>query len=119
MIGICIPPIHYLTGTKKTLQMSTTLNTLNSIIFDLQTEGFVHTFSIIQDEIGCSGPRKLYKPAEIKIVKQNNYRANPYSSSGATIYALETNDGYKGILINRRGIYANEAIESFIQKASL
>lgn len=97
--------------------MNATLQTLSSIIYDLQNEGFVHTFSIIQDEIGCSGPRKLYKPAEIKIVKQNNYRANPYSSSGAIIYALQTNDGYKGILIHRRGIHANAAIERFIQKA--
>ena len=98
--------------------MTNATNTINSIIYDLQTEGFVHTFSIIEDEIGCSGPRKLYKPAEIKIVKQNNYHANPYSSSSAIIYALETNDGYKGILIYRRGIYADEAIERFIQKAS-
>ncbi|MBC7889030.1 MAG: hypothetical protein H7Z13_14230 [Ferruginibacter sp.] len=98
--------------------LSNTIHTINSIINDLQTEGFVHTFSIIADEIGCSGPRKLYKPAEIKIVKQNNYQANPYSSSGAIIYALETNDGFKGVLINRCGIYADEAIERFIQRAS-
>lgn len=92
-------------------------NTINSIIYDLQNEGFVHTFSMIQDEIGCSGPRKLYKPAEIRIIKQNRYDANPYSSSGAVIYALETNDGYKGILINRIGIYADKAIERFLKKA--
>lgn len=100
------------------IQVSNTLNTINSIIYDLQTEGFVHTFSIIQDEIGCSGPRKLYKPAEIKIIKQNSYHANPYSSFSAIIYALETYDGYKGVLINRSGIYADQAIEKFIQKAS-
>ena len=96
--------------------MNTTINTFNSIIFDLQSEGFVHTFSIIQDEIGCSGQRRLYKPAEIKIVKQNNYRANPYASSVVIIYALETQDGYKGILINRRGVFENKAIDRFIEK---
>ena len=96
--------------------MSQPVDTLSSIIYDLQTEGFVHTFSMIQDEIGCSGPRKLYKPGEVKIVKQNNFRANPYSSSGAVIYALETNDGYKGVLINRVGIYADKAIERFLKK---
>ena len=74
--------------TKNMLQLNGTPNTINSIINDFQTEGFVHTFSIIKDEIGCSGARKLYKPAEIKIVKQNDYRANPNSSSGAIIYAL-------------------------------
>ncbi|MEP7142962.1 MAG: hypothetical protein ABI707_08830 [Ferruginibacter sp.] len=100
------------------LQVNNTSNTINSIINDFKTEGFVHTFSIIKDEIGCGGPRKLYKPAEIKIVKQNKYSANPYSSSGAIIYALETYDGYKGILINRCGIFADKAIEKFIQKAS-
>jgi len=94
-------------------------NTINTIINDLQTEGFVHTFSIIDDVIGCSGPRKLYKPTEIKIVKQNDYRANPYGTSNAIIYALETNDGYKGVLINRCGIYADEAIEKFIKKAAV
>ena len=91
--------------------------TLNTIIVNLQAEGFVHTFSMIQDEIGCGGPRKLYKPKEIKIVKQNSFRTNPYSSSVTVVYALETNDGYKGILINRRGVYANAAIERFIQKS--
>ncbi len=99
-------------------QVSHTSNTINSIIEDLQTEGFVHTFSMIQDEIGCSGPRKLYKPAEIKIVKQNNYQANPYSSYSAIIYAMETYDGYKGILIKRCGIFENKAIERFLQKLS-
>ncbi|MEJ7587020.1 MAG: hypothetical protein WKI04_05615 [Ferruginibacter sp.] len=98
--------------------MTNTLNTINSIVHDLQTEGFVHTFSIIKDEIGCSGPRKLYKPGEIKIVKENKYSANPYSASSTIIYALETNDGYKGILINRCGMYSDKAIEKFIQKTS-
>jgi len=99
------------------LQVSTS-NTISSIINDYKTEGFVHTFSIIKDEIGCSGPRKLYKPAEIRIIKQDRYNANPYSSSGAIIYALETNDGYKGILINRCGSFSDKAIEKFIQKAT-
>ena len=100
------------------LQVSNTSHTINSIVSDFKTEGFVHTFSIIRDEIGCSGPRKLYKPAEIRIVKQNKSHINPYSSSGAIIYALETNDGYKGILINRCGSFADKAIERFIEKAS-
>ncbi|MEP7108448.1 MAG: hypothetical protein ABI760_10710 [Ferruginibacter sp.] len=100
------------------IQVIDTLHTINSIIYDLQTEGFVHTFSVINGEIGCAGPRKFYKPAEIKIVKQNKYLANPYSSAGAVIYALETNDGYKGVLINRCGIFSDKAIEKFIQKAS-
>ncbi|MEO5893880.1 MAG: hypothetical protein ABIQ31_26725 [Ferruginibacter sp.] len=98
--------------------MTNTLNTINSIVDDLQTQGFVHTFSIIKDEIGCSGPRKLYKPAEIKIVKQNKYSANPFSSSSTIIYALETNDGYKGVLIYRCGMYTDKSIEKFIQKTS-
>lgn len=98
--------------------MSNPSITINSIINDFKTEGFVHTFSVIGDEMGCSGPRKLYKPAEIKIIKQNNYQANPYSSAGAIIYALETNDGYRGILVHRFGIFADEAIGKFIRKAT-
>jgi hypothetical protein len=88
------------------------------MIYDLQSEGFVHTFSIIKDEIGCSGQRKLYKPGEIRIVKQDKYSGNPYSSSSAIIYALETIDGYRGVLINRCGIFADKAIDRFIQKAT-
>ena len=103
----------------KNLPVSNASDTINAIITDFQTEGFVHTFSIIKDEIGCGGPRKLYKPTEIKIIKQNNFRSNPYSASGAVVYALETNDGYKGILINRCGIFADKAIDKFIQKASV
>lgn len=101
------------------LQVNNTSNTISSIVNDFKIEGFVHTFSIIKDEIGCSGPRKLYKPAEIKIVKQNRFNANPYSSSGATVYALVTNDGYKGVLINRCGIFADKAVERFINEASV
>jgi hypothetical protein len=108
----------YAASTKNKLHVSNSLNTMNSIIYDLQSDGFVHTFSIIKDMIGCSGQRKLYKPAEIKIIKQNKYSANPFSSSGAIIYALETNDGIKGILIKRSGIFADKAVEKFIQKAS-
>lgn len=99
------------------LPTTNTPSTLNTIIVNLQAEGFVHTFSLIQDEIGCGGPRTLYKPKEIKIVKQNSFRTNPYASSVTVVYAVETNDGFKGILINRRGVYANAAIERFIQKA--
>ena len=99
--------------------MINTITTMNSVINDLQSKGFVHTFSIIKDEIGCSGPRKLYKPAEVKIVRQDKCTANPYSSSSTIIYALQTNDGYKGVLVYRCGMYTDKSIEKFIQRASL
>ncbi|MEO6548442.1 MAG: hypothetical protein ABIN94_10600 [Ferruginibacter sp.] len=98
--------------------MNNTITTISTIISDFKTEGFVHTFSVIADEIGCSGPRKLYKPAEIKIVKQDKFDANPYSSAGAIIYALETYDGYRGVLVHRLGTFADEAIGKFIQQTS-
>ena len=104
--------------SSKPVQVSNILQTINSVIYDFQCQGFVHTFSIIKDEIGCSGQRKLYKPWEIKIVKQHKYSGNPYSASSAIIYAIETNDGYKGVLINRCGIFADKAVDKFIQTAN-
>jgi len=90
------------------------LKTLSQVSNSLKKEGFDKDFIITDEGLQCSDGKKIYTPDDVKIV--NFYRFEGESDPGdmSILYAMETNDGLKGTLVDAYGLYAGRKVSDFI-----
>ena len=83
----------------------------------LQKRGFDSDFDVAMN--CCLMDRKsdkIYQPEEVKIVEYHRLEAMTNPQDDAIIYALETKDGKKGMLIDAYGSNASARISDFLKK---
>lgn len=90
------------------------MNTMTNCTNKLYAEGFVENF--IAKERGLEAPttKKIYDPTEVKIISFYRFEGESDPADNSILYAIETNDGVKGMLIDAYGPYANPAVAKFI-----
>ena len=95
-------------------QMPKQMNTMVSVMDSLTEQGFTNNFSVVGDLLKVGD--KTYTPEEVKIL--NFYRFEGITDPGdmSIAYAIETNDGGKGILIDAYGTYSDPDTDQFIKQ---
>lgn len=90
--------------------------TLSEAIKKLQQEGYTRNFNQLEDTLECKELSCEYKPSDFTITK--TYRFEGMSSAGdnSVLYAVETNDGEKGILVDAYGVYADAISPEMLKK---
>jgi len=92
-------------------EMTTMVGCMNK----LQADGYTENF--IAKEKGLEAPtsNKIYTPQNVKIVSFYRFEGDSDPGDNAIIYAIETNDSVKGILVDSYGgPYANRKVSQFI-----
>lgn len=93
--------------------MTTMMKCMNKLQEDGYTENFVAT------EKGLEAPstKNFYIPPEVKIDNFYRFEGESDPADSAIVYAIETNDGLKGMLVDSYGgAYANENVSKFIHE---
>jgi len=95
-------------------QMPKQMTTMVSVMDTLTEQGFTKNFSI-QDNSMKEGGNK-YSPEEVKIL--NFYRFEGITDPGdmSILYAMETNNGERGILVDAYGTYSDPDVDQFIKQ---
>ena len=90
------------------------MTTMTSCISTLQAEGYTENF--IMKDVGLEAPStlQLYTPEEIKIDSFYRFEGESDPADSAIVYAIETKDGIKGMLIDSYGAYRSDKISKFI-----
>ncbi|HOZ87409.1 MAG TPA: hypothetical protein PL029_06610 [Bacteroidia bacterium] len=91
-------------------EMTTMTSCVNKLLADGYTENFV------MKDVGLEAPTKeqLYTPEEIKVDSFYRFEGESDPADSAIVYAIETKDGVKGILIDSYGAYRSDKISKFI-----
>ncbi len=95
----------------KKIEMTTMTDCMNKLHADGYTENFV------AKEKGLEAPsvKKSYSPSEVKIASFYRFEGESDPADNAIVYAIETNDGIKGMVVDSYGgPYANTKISKFI-----
>ena len=92
------------------VNMTTMVGAMNKLQADGYTENFV------AKEKGLEAPttKKVYTPSEVKIANFYRFEGESDPADNAIVYAIETNDGVKGMLVDAYGPYANRKVSQFI-----
>ena len=90
------------------------LKTLSSCIESLQKQGYIKNFMVNDKGLYDIEADKVYTPELVKI--PNFYRFEGESDPGdsSILYAIETEDGVKGLLSDSYGPYSDPEVAKFI-----
>ena len=76
------------------------MSTLTSCTNHLLKEGFTENFSAHKNGIEAPSKGRNYSPSEVKIVSFYRFEGDSDPGDNAILYAIETHDGTKGLLID-------------------
>jgi hypothetical protein len=105
-----------LTYRKKAMDTSekTHMKTLSSCMNQLKEEGFKEEYVVKANLLRSLDSGEGYASDHVKILNFYRFEGESDPSDNAILYALETKDGKKGVLIDAYGAYADPDIGKFI-----
>lgn len=90
--------------------------TLVSAINGLEERGYNLDFNLKENCIICDD--KKFEPEDFEITEFYRFEGDTDPADEAVVYAIESKNGEKGVLINAFGIYADPMSDSMIKKLS-
>lgn len=93
------------------------MSTMTSCTTSLMKEGFTENFIVTETGIEAPSNQKTYVPDEVKIVSFYRFEGESDPADNSIVYAVETNDGVKGMLIDSYGSpYVSQKTATFIRE---
>lgn len=83
-------------------------------IENLRKRGYTETFTTSASQHVVTNHNKTYPPADLKINSFYTYSPESDPKDYSVLYAIETSDGKRGILINEHCEKPDDTVESFI-----
>lgn len=90
------------------------MTTMTSCTNRLQEEGYNENFTATPVGLQAPSTEKLYTPEEVKINSFYRFEGESDPADNAIVYAIEANDGVKGLLIDSYGAYRSDRVSKFI-----
>lgn len=92
------------------------MTTMSSCTNRLMKEGYAENFTIKNVGLEAPSTNKLYTPVEVKINSFYRFEGESDPADNAIVYAIETVDGTKGLLIDSYGAYRSDKISKFVME---
>lgn len=80
----------------------------------LRSRGYDYDFHYEDACIHCSKISEKFKPIDLKITEYYRFEGMSDPEDNSVIYAIESNQGHKGIIIDAYGAYSDEHKTAFI-----
>ncbi len=90
------------------------MTTMTGCMNKLQSDGFTENFVAAEKGLQAPSSEKFYIPSEVKILNFYRFEGESDPADNAIVYAVETNDGIKGMLVDSYGASANSFVSKFI-----
>lgn len=92
------------------------MDSLVTILNSLEAEGYKTQFKATDKGLESLSTFKLFQPAETKILHFFRFEGESDPEDSAIVYAIETNGGEKGTLVDSFGPYSDPLVGHFIDK---
>ena len=93
-----------------------TYDTVAQAINGLKQRGYNIDFNFDDDAITCHETPMSLKPSEFEITEVYRFEGNSDPADEAVVYAIESKDGLKGVLVNGFGISSDAVGDEMIKK---
>ena len=92
-------------------------DTVTEAVKGLKNRGYTLDFNLIENCLICNDHK--FNPSEFEIVEVYRFEGNSDPADEAIVYAIESNDGKKGILVSGYGISADTLSSEMAKKLSI
>lgn len=90
-------------------------STLSEAVEDLKSRGYTYEFDFEQACLYCEKISEKFSPSDLKITSVYRFEGMSDPDDNVALYAIESNSGHKGILIDAYGAYADEHKSAFLK----
>ena len=93
-----------------------TYTTLSEATDDLKQRGYTEDFSLQPHALASSRKKMELHPEEFEVVEVHRFEGMSSTDDSAVVFAIESKDGTKGILIDAYGTYSEEITPEMAKK---
>jgi hypothetical protein len=94
-------------------------DTVTEAVNGLKQRGYTIDFNLEADQISCKETPLALRAAEFEITEVYRFEGDSDPGDEAIVYAIESKNGQKGVLVNGFGISADEVGEEMIEKLKI
>src|SRR5205807_644391 len=92
-------------------------DTVSAALKGLKERGYTKDFNLKEDCIVCH--EEKFNPEDFEITEVYRFEGNSDPADEAVVYAIESNKGYKGVLVNGYGISADAMSSELAKKLQI
>lgn len=96
-----------------------TYDTVSEAVNDLKKRGYTIDFNKEYDCITCSRQVITLQPEEFEIAEFHRFEGDSDPADEAVVYAIESNHGHKGLLVDGFGPSSETASEAMVEKLAV
>ena len=86
---------------------------------NLQNRGYVYNFHYQDSSLQCSEFNEKLAAEDLLITEYYRFEGMSDPDDNSVIYALESKQGHKGIIIDAYGTYSDETITAFLKNVKI
>ncbi len=94
-----------------------TYDTVSAAVNGLKERGYTQDFNLSENCIVCNQDK--FNPEDFEITEVYRFEGNTDPADEAVVYAIESNRGHKGVLVNGYGISAEGMSADMAKKLAL
>lgn len=91
-------------------------DTVSQAVNELKQRGYTLDFNLKESCLECEGQN--FNPKEFEITEFHRFEGNSDPADEAVVYAIESRNGMKGVLVNAFGVYSEPLSDEMIKKLS-
>ena len=91
-------------------------DTVSQAINGLKERGYTLDFNLKSHTLECEGQK--FNPKDFEITEFHRFEGNSDPGDEAVVYAIESKNGMKGVLVNAFGVYSESLSDEMMQKLS-
>lgn len=92
------------------------MESLVSVLSSMTLSEFVTQFKVTEQGLVSLTTRKTFQPAEVEILHFYRFEGESNPADNAILYAIETNDGEKGTIVDAYGMYNDSLVTNYIKQ---
>jgi hypothetical protein len=86
---------------------------------DLARRGFTANFEYLDSAFTAVDSGRSFRAEELTIVEHHRFEGASDPDDTAVVYAVESRDGVRGIVVDAFGMYADPKLGEFLQKVRI
>jgi hypothetical protein len=88
-------------------------------IRDLQRRGYSANFEFLDNALREVASGRTFRPEELAIVEHYRFEGASDPEDMSVVYALESTDGVRGVVMDAFGAYADPGLADFLEKVKM
>ena len=92
------------------------MKTLVSVLNSRTLSDFVTQFNITDKGLLSLATQKIYQPNQVKVAHFYRFEGESNPDDNAILYAIETDEGEKGTIVDAYGAYSDALISDFMNQ---